>query len=91
MFQSGSGPNFILSPLAIGGLIEVDGDHYPLINFQFSLNSYNNNPQPDGSYWYSLIAAGATDTTPGNLSALMSYDFELLLPNYLQAPTVYQD
>ena len=91
MFQSGTGPNFILSPLAIGGLIEIDGDHVPLTSFQISLNSYNDNPHTDGSYWYALIAEGTTDATPGNLTGLMSYDFELLLPNYLQAPTVFQD
>ena len=91
MFQSGTGPNFILSPLAVGGLVEMDGDHVPLTSFKILLNSYNNNPQPDGSYWYSLTAVGDTGLEPGNLTGLMSYDFELLLPNYLQAPTVFQD
>jgi hypothetical protein len=88
MFQSGSGSDIVTSPLAVGGLIEIDGVHVPLTDFRISLYNYNN---PDGFAWYALVAEGNTDATPGNLTALMSYDFEFLLPNFIPAPTIFQD
>jgi hypothetical protein len=90
MFLSGTGNDIVTSPLAVGGLIEINGQHIPLATFSMTLYSYNN-PQPDGSYWYALVAEGNTDAAPGNLTGLMSYDFEMLLPNFVPAPTIFQD
>ena len=91
MFISGSGYDAITSPLAVGGLIEIDGIHVPLDSLAFNLYYYNNNPAPDGSYWYALVAEGNVVGDPGDLTALMSYDFEMLLPNFIPAPTILQD
>ena len=91
MFVSGTGNDIITSPLAVGGLIEIDGAHVPLTSLAFNLYYYFNNPAPDGSLWYALVAEGNTDAAPGNLTALMSYDFEMLLPNFVPAPTIFQD
>lgn len=88
MFQSGSGNDVVTSPLAVGGLIEIDGTHVPLTDFKISLYNYNN---PEGFKWYAVVAEGSADATPGNLTALMSYDFEFLLPNFVPAPTIFQD
>jgi hypothetical protein len=88
MFQSGTGNDIVTSPLAVGGLIEIDGTHVPLTDFRISLYNYNN---PEGFYWYAVVAEGITDATPDNLTALMSYDFEFLLPNFVPAPTIFQD
>ena len=88
MFQSGTGSDIITSPLAVGGLIEIDGTHVPLTDFRISLYNYNN---PEGFYWYAVVAEGSTDATPDTLTALMSYDFEFLLPNFVPAPTIFQD
>ena len=91
MFQSGSVNDVTTSPLAVGGLIEINGVHVPLTSLAFNLYYYNDNPQPNGLYWYALIAEGDTDAVAGNLTALMSYDFEMLLPNFAPAPTIFQD
>jgi len=91
MFQSGTVNDVTTSPLAIGGLIEINGVHVPLTSLAFNLYYYNDNPQPDGLYWYALVAVGDTDAAPGNLTGLMSYDFEMLLPNFAPAPTIFQD
>lgn len=91
MFLSGTGNNVITSPLAIGGLIEINGVHVPLTELAFNLFYYGDNPQPDGLLWYALVATGNTDSAPGTLTGLMSYDFEFLLPNFVPAPTIFQD
>ena len=91
MFISGSGSDIVTSPLAIGGLIEINSVHVPLTSLAFTLYYYYDNPQPDGSLWYALVAEGYTDESSGNLTALMSYDFEMLLPNLIPAPTIFQD
>jgi hypothetical protein len=88
MFQSGTGSDIITSPLAVGGLIEIDGIHVPLTDFRVSLYNYNN---PEGFAWYAVVAEGSTTATTGSLTALMSYDIEFLLPNYIPAPTIFQD
>lgn len=91
MFQSGTGSDIVTSPLAVGGLIEVDNVYVPLTEFNIAAYPYNDNPQPDGSYWYALVAEGNTAAEPGDLTALMAYDFEMLLPNFVPAPTIFQD
>jgi hypothetical protein len=88
MFQSGTGADIVTSPLALGGLIEIDGVHVPLNSFKISLYNYNN---PEGFAWYALVVEGGVDASPGFLTALMSYDFEFLLPNFVPAPTIFQD
>ena len=90
MFQSGTGPDIITTPLANGGLIELDGNHVPVSDFQINLYSYGNNPQPDGSVNYALVIS-ATTVDSGNISALVAYDYEILLPNFVKAPTIFQD
>ena len=90
MFQSGGGSNIITSPLADGGFVELDSVHVPISNFQMNLYDYGNNPQPDGSYYYSLVAQANVDGS-GGISALMAYDYEFLLPNFSTAPTIFQD
>lgn len=92
MFQSGGEGNIITTPLADGGVVEVDGIHVPVSSLDFNLYSYGNNPQEDGSYNYALVA-DATVENPDNLSltGLMAYDFEFLLPNFAQSPTLFQD
>jgi len=57
MFQSGGGSDIITTPLCNGGLVEVDGNHVPISNFQINLYNYGSNPEPDGSYWYALVAS----------------------------------
>jgi len=91
MFLSGTNYDIVTSPLAVGGLIEINGVHVPLTSFNVTFYYYNNNPQPDGKLWYALVIQGDTDATPGSLSGLVAYDIELLLPNLIPAPTVFQD
>ena len=90
MFQSGGGGDIVTSPLAVGGLVELDGNHVPLTALSFTLYNYGDNPQPDGNYYYALYAVGSVDGS-GSISALMTYDFEFLLPNFIPAPTIFQD
>lgn len=89
MFQSGGGETIITTPLANGGLVELDSVHVPVSDLQFTLYPYSN-PQPDGSYYYALVASATVDGS-GSISGLMSYDYEFLLPNFVQAPTIFQD
>jgi hypothetical protein len=89
MFQSGGGGDIVTTPLANGGLVEVDGNHLPVSNLTFTLYNYGNNPQPDGSYNYALVADAITDS--GEVSGLMAYDYEFLLPNFVPSPTIFQD
>ena len=90
MFLSGGGSDIITSPLANGGLVEVNSVHTPIDNFQITLYNYGNNPQANGSYNYALVASFTTPDS-GNISALMAYDYEFLLPNFITAPTIFQD
>ena len=91
MFLSGTNNDIVTSPLAVGGLIEINGVHVPLTSFNVTFYYYGDNPQPDGKLWYALIIQGGTDATPGYLTGLASYDIELLLPNFVPAPTIFQD
>lgn len=89
MFQSGTGNDIVTTPLANGGLVEVDGTHKPVSNLTFTLYNYQNNPQPNGSLNYALVVDATTDS--GQVSGLMTYDFEFLLPKFVPAPTIFQD
>lgn len=89
MFISGGGGDIITTPLANGGLVEVDGIHLPVSNLTATLYNYGNNPQEDGSYNYALVVDATTDS--GQVTGLMAYDYEFLLPNFMQAPTIFQD
>lgn len=92
MFQSGGGGDIITTPLANGALVEIDSVHVPISNLEINLFSYGGNPQPDGSYIYALVI-DATVENPENLqiTGLVAYDFEFLLPNFITAPTIFQD
>lgn len=90
MFQSGGGGDVITSPLAVGGLVELDSAHVPVTALNFTLFSYGDNPQPDGNYYYALVATASVDDS-GDVSVLMAYDYELLLPNFVTPPTIFQD
>ena len=91
MLYSGTGYDVVTSPLAVGGLIEIDGIHVPLNSFNVTFSYYGDNPQPDGKFWYAVIIQGYTAAVPGDLNALIAYDIELLLPNFVPAPTIFQD
>jgi len=92
MFQSGGGGDIVTTPLANGGVVELDGIHVPVSSLDFNLFNYGNNPQPDGSYNYALVI-DATVENPDSLSitGLIAYDFEFLLPNFYESPTLFQD
>ena len=92
MFQSGGGGDIITSPLANGGLIEINNVHVPVSDLQAFLSPYGNNPQEDGSYNYALLISATVDNPDNyNITGLMAYDFEFLLPNLVPAPTIFQD
>lgn len=90
MFQTDNNGNFIIGPLANGSLVSLNGDLVPISDFQINLYDYGNNPQPDGSLYYALVMS-ATTVDSGSIFTLASYDFEMLIPNYIPAPTIFQD
>lgn len=91
MFMSGGGDTIITSPLANGGLVELDGIHVPVSNLDINFYPYTN-PQEDGSYIYALVI-DATVENPDSLdiTGLVAYDYEFLLPSNLPAPILFQD
>jgi hypothetical protein len=92
MFQSGGEASIITTPLANGGLVELDGVHVPVSNLDVNLYDYGNNPQPDGSYNYALVVDATVENPDAlTITGLMSYDFEFLLPNFIPSPTIFQD
>jgi len=92
MFQSGGGGDIVTTPLANGGLVELDGVHVPVSNLDVNLYDYGNNPQPDGSYNYALVVDATVENPDAlNITGLMAYDFEFLLPNFIPSPTIFQD
>ena len=92
MFQSGGGGDIVNTPLANGGLVELDGIHVPVSDLVFNLFDYGNNPQPDGSYNYALVIDAAVENIDAlTITGLIAYDFEFLLPNDVTSPTLFQD
>lgn len=92
MLQSGGGGDIVTTPLADGGVVELDGIHVPVSSLDFNLYDYGNNPQEDGSWNYALVADATVENPEAlNISGLMAYDFEFLLPNFIQSPTLFQD
>jgi hypothetical protein len=92
MFQSGGDGNIVTSPLAIGGLVELDGLHVPITELSVNLYDYGNNPQEDNTYIYALVINATVENPDAlNIEGLVSYDFEFLLPNFFPAPTLFQD
>jgi len=92
MFQSGGGGDIVTTPLANGGLVELNGVHVPVSSLDFNLYDYGNNPQPDGSYNYALVIDATVENPDSlNISGLIAYDFEFLLPNDVTSPTLFQD
>jgi len=90
MFSTYDGNNIINTPLANGGIINIDGTPTPISNFEVVAAYYGNNPQPDNSYNYAILLTATTPTT-GSLESLIAYDLEFLFPNYVAAPTIFQD
>jgi len=90
MFFTYDGNNIINTPLANGGVINIDGTPSPISNFEVVLVNYGDNPQPDGSYNYAVLLT-ATTPSSGTLESLISYDIEFLFPNYVGTPTIFQD
>lgn len=88
--QGNDGYNIISIPLSGSGQITLGQDYATINSFQLNLYDYGDNPQPDGSYYYALVATGAASAT-NTLSTLVAYDFEFLLPNFAKAPTIFQD
>ena len=89
-FQCITDGNIITTPLANGGLLYIDGiGAVNLTDFTMYLYPYEN-PQPNGHSYYALVATANLAET-GAISGLMSYDFEFLLPDYIPAPTIFQD
>jgi hypothetical protein len=92
MFQSGGEGSIVTTPLANGGVVELDGVHVPVSSLDFNLFDYGNNPQPDGSYNYALVVDATVENPDAlNITGLMAYDFEFLLPNFFESPTIFQD
>lgn len=98
MFQTvasnnlGQNDDIITTPFANGALVNLNGTNVPVSNLDINLYSYGNNPQQDGSVIYSLII-DATVENPNNyqITGLISYDFEFLVPTGDAAPIVFQD
>jgi hypothetical protein len=64
----------------------------PVSNLDVNLYDYGNNPQPDGSYNYALVVDATVENPDAlNITGLMAYDFEFLLPNFFESPTIFQD
>lgn len=90
MMQVSGGGDFITTPLANGAIVDIDGSWQPINNFQINLYNYGNNPQQGDAYYYALVASFTTNNS-GPITGLMAYDFEFLLPNFITAPTIFQD
>ena len=90
MFMSGGNNDIITTPLGVGGVIELDGMHVPVTNFQINLYAYL--PQVEGPYNYALVVNTTVENPDSlNISGLMSYDYEFLLPSGSPVPTIFQD
>ena len=91
-FQIQLDNNIINTPLADGAQLLVNGSGTTTLgSFVLYLYPYEN-PQPNGSYSYALVASGSTTVSEeSDITALMSYDFEFLLPNFTTPPTIFQD
>ena len=70
----------------------VNGINLPVSSLDINLYTYGNNPQEDGSFIYSLII-DATVENPNNeqITGLIAYDFEFLLPTGDADPIIFQD
>ena len=98
MFQTiasndlGQNDDIVTTPFANGALVNLNGVNVPVSNLTIGLYNYGNNPQEDGSVLYSLIIDGTVEN-PDNyqITGLIAYDFEFLLPTGDAAPTIFQD
>ena len=92
MVQYFDNSDIITSPLAVGAPIlgNPNNVNSSMNTCGINLYPYMDNPQPDGLNYYAVIfEAVLSDTYSINLT--ISYDFELLYPNFLPAPTIFQD
>jgi hypothetical protein len=91
MFMSGGGGDIITTPLANGGVVEVGSIHVPISSLDINFYPYSN-PQEDGSYIYALVMDVTVENPDGlQITGLVSFDYEFLLPNNVPAPTLFQD
>lgn len=98
MFQTiasnglGQNDDIITTPFANGALVSLNGINVPVSSLDINLYTYGNNPQEDGSFIYSLII-DATVENPNNeqITGLIAYDFEFLLPTGDADPIIFQD
>lgn len=94
MVQYFNNDDVITSPLAIGASIFGTPGEFNLSMNTCGINlyPYMDNPQPDGLNYYAVVfeaLLSSNGTTP--IDVTISYDFELLYPNFLPAPTIFQD
>jgi hypothetical protein len=89
MFQVTIDGEVISTPLAHAGILDNNGAPSSVFELKLSLLPYNDNPQPDGSFNYALVIHGNTDG--GVVNGLVCYDYELLIPNFITPPTIFQD
>ena len=90
--MSGGGGDIITTPLANGGVVEIDGIHVPISSLDVNLYSYGSNPNEDGSHNYALIIDATVENPENyNITGLVAYDFEFLLPSATTPPTIFQD
>lgn len=90
MFQSGGTGYFTTTPLANGGLIEVNGTHLPVSDFQISLNEYSIDNQLENETVYAIVMSGYVEET-GDITGLAAYDYEFLMPHFITPPVIFQD
>lgn len=90
MFLSGYEANITTSPLANGGLVELDGVHVPVSDFQITFYNYGQDPQVTGYADYALVMSGTVPNS-GYITGQAMYDFEFLLFDNAPVPTIYQD
>jgi len=90
VFANDGGASHILSPLANGSFIKSEStDTVELLsNVQIIMQAYD--PQPEGLYNYAILLSMFPSGDPP-FSATVAYDIELLLPNFVAAPTIFQD
>lgn len=82
---------FYTFPLGNGAAFTLTSPPCIVANLQVSMTPYGNNPQPNGENYYALMLFADTQGYTDSINALMSYDYEFLLPGFLDKPYVFQD
>lgn len=81
--------DIISTPLANGAVVGLDSGTTTISDLKMYLYPYEN-PQPDGSFIYALVMTANTADS-GAISGLFAYDFEFLLDDNVNPPTIFQD